>query len=80
MIPILCYILSKANPPSIRSQWLFFLSDSDLFIQFQQKKQTTISCFISEFVNETLAMGQEGYAIATLETVLDFLDSQDKSK
>jgi len=32
------------------------------------------SLFMSEFINEALAMGEEGYSVATLETVIDFLN------
>jgi len=53
LLPILCYILIKANPPCLKSQ----------------------SAFMNEFINESLAMGEEGYALATLETVLDFIET-----
>lgn len=33
------------------------------------------TAFLGEFINEMLAMGEEGFAMATLETALDFLDT-----
>jgi len=33
------------------------------------------TAFLGEFINEMLAMGEEGFAMATLETALEFLDS-----
>lgn len=53
LLPIISYVIIKANPPSMRSQ----------------------TAFMSEFINEMLAMGEEGYAMATLETALEFLDN-----
>ena len=58
LLPIIAFVIVKANPPSLKSQ----------------------TVFLGEFINEMMAMGEEGYSLATLETALDFLDNFDQDR